>query len=160
MMCYALTLAAAVALGQTPANPDRANARKIDGQWEVVYVEMDGKTLNPKEFTNVSISNNKLSSTHEGKQKDFQLNFGLGHRVKAECLDKETPAEKRQSHGVYIAGKNVLCFSMNHGKGDPPAAEKGAPRTDDAVASGDGTQHGAYGTHFVLILRRPGNVNQ
>src|SRR5205809_7502674 len=105
MMCYALTLAAAFALGQTPANPDRANARTVDGEWEVVYIEMDGKPLKTKDFSKVSITSNKLSCTHEGNQKNFQLNFGLGHRVDAECLDKDpanTP-EKRHSHGVYIA---------------------------------------------------------
>lgn len=167
MMCYALTLAAVVVLGQAPTpavNP--SEVRKIDGEWEIVYIEMDGKALKAKDFGNVNIQNNKLSCTHEGKQKSWQLSFQPQSRVRSECLDADTKQEQKHAHGVYIAAKDYLAFSMNHGQGadnrpDAKATTGSVPQNDTPVPqTGDGTRHEVRGSHFVLILRRPNAGNQ
>jgi len=57
-------------LGNTAGHGE---ARRIEGQWEVVYVEMDGKKIENKSFANVTIQGNKLTCRHDGKEKNMDV---------------------------------------------------------------------------------------
>jgi len=218
-----MSLLVAATVGQTASGTDGQNrpgtsntgqagvgqyghgeSRKIDGQWQVVYIEMDGKKTENKDFANVTITNNKLTCRHDGKEKSWTLEFGPHHQVRAEettagttpgatTSGKDAGAQgtsgnsttsgsrDRHSHGVYIASKEYLCFSMNHGPdttggtGRSPGATSTAPgsvnqnnqnksgnqtttgdrnTTNNAGATSASSDHGAYGSHFVLILKR------
>jgi len=234
-----LSILVAAAVGQTsPGNADRTGqgsqgsgqissgqqgqgeTRHIDGQWQVVYVEMDGKKIENKDFANVTISDNKLTCRHDGKVKSWKLEFGPHHMVRAEEMTGESgtsgatsgqtgtsgtsgstgggatrttgtsnssTANERHSHGVYIASKEYLCFSMNHGQDSNWGMQRsgsttsnasgtnnttssatpqertgnqnttvGRSATENQGAAGASTGHGAYGSHFVLILTRSG----
>jgi len=185
MLSYAITLALAASLGQAsqPATgsgnrADQAESRKVDGQWEVVYIEMDGKKVENKNFANVTIQGNKLTCRHEGKEKTWTLEFGPHHRVRAEettagasttgstsnnstANDRTSGTHDRFSHGVYIAAKDYLCFSMNHGRDTTGGTGREAGATNNnannpTTSTESSRDHGAYGSHFVLILHRGG----
>lgn len=181
MVSYALTLALSVALGQAQTPPatgatnraeQRPQQQKIDGQWQVVYIEMDGKRVEDKNFGNVKIEGNKLTCKHDGKEKSWKLEFGPHHRVRAEETTANQPAsntpqttsreQDRHSHGVYIASKEFLCFSMNHGRDTTGGTGRDNPAPGGGAATGVGSSdrdHGAYGSHFVLVLRRGGTAS-
>jgi len=200
-------------------------SRKIEGQWQVVYVEMDGKKIENKDFASVTIQNNKLTCRHDGKEKSWTLEFGPHHQVRAEETTSGTTtgtttsgaaagqtgksattgnatsgtanttgARDRHSHGVYIASKEYLAFSMNHGPdttggtGRPAGATSSSNTTGgnttgnqnttggnttanqnrtgsqnttgdrntttNPSTTGSSSDHGIYGSHFVLILKR------
>ena len=68
----------------TPQRTDgKMQTQKIDGEWTAVYVEMDGKNLESKGFTNVQIKNNVITCSHEGKEKSWRLEFGPHHMVRS-----------------------------------------------------------------------------
>jgi len=155
-----MTLVVAVSLGQANANNSttaQLESRKLDGQWDVVYIEMDNKNIEKKDFGNVTISGNKLTCRHDGKEKSWTLEFGPHHQIRTEeTTSTSTKAEDRHCHGVYIASKDYLCFSMNHGRDDTTAAGRTTGNANTTTTST--TDHNAYGSHFVMILRRAGST--
>jgi hypothetical protein len=184
MLSMALSVVlAAASVGQVPTppviNPPTINkeggtiqteARKIEGQWQVAYIEMDGKKIEDKDFGNVTIRGNVLTCKHDGKEKSWKLEFGPHQRVRAEettvkdaavRTPPEAPATASpassdvHSHGVYIAAKDYLCFSMMKGRDITGGAGREPGATPNQPDRGGATSdHGASGSHFVLILHR------
>jgi len=157
MLSYALSVAVTAALAQAPTQQAGQSStqqqgqqmRKLDGQWEVVYVEMDGKKIEDKNFGNVTIQNNKVTCRHDGKEKSWQLEFGPHHRIRAEETTQQAASTQtgsgqrdRHSHGVYIASQDFLCFSMNHGRD----TTGGTGREPGATSSGLGSGTQGQGT--------------
>jgi len=170
--------------GATANTAGHGETRRIDGQWEVVYVEMDGKKIENKNFANVTIQGNKLTCRHDGKEKTWMLEFGPHHQVRAEetTADSTTSStggntgttgnntgnktgssgtsgtstasgsSDRHSHGVYIAGNEYLCFSMNHGRdttggtGRPAGASSSQTGGNQTGTNQTGTQTGGNRT--------------
>lgn len=139
-----LTLLLAVVCAGVPEDP-RPQQRQpghvsmplqIDGQWQVAYCEMDGRKQEDKAFKDVTIRNNVLTCSHDGKQKSWRLEFRAGQTVWATELPlagetanperrpettgqtkrnagAETPGQLARQ-GVYVAGQDFLCFSFRH----------------------------------------------
>jgi hypothetical protein len=191
-LALVLALTALPASGQPPPLPGgkeqpvlpKVIPQDIDGQWTVVYVEIEGKKFTDKEFTNVTIKENVLRCKHDGKDKSFRLEFGPYNTVKcSEILaktreDNPNPGIKgkdsatpgMQTHvGVYIASQEYLCFAMNKrnlGELKKPKDIGLVDRrnTEDAplaeyvqlepVAGGGPAAGMASRSGFVMILRR------
>ena len=149
--------------------------QKLDGDWTVTYIEVDGKKLEGKEFTQVTIKNNVVTCKHDGKEKSWRLEFGPhnmvrctaqidGKTISEATKEKRDPSDKSEcTHfGHYIASQEYFCLCMNKGRdqrsvtgtepreGEQPKGERGStPRFGE---------QGAYGAHFVLILHRSGST--
>lgn len=139
-----LTLLLSVVLAGVPEDPRSPQRQpgsvtmplQIDGPWTVVCCEMDGRKQDDKTFKDVTIRNNVLTCSHDGKPKSWRLEFRPGQTVWAtelpltgeianpeprpaatgqanRTIGKETagPAVKQ---GVYVAGQDYLCFSFRH----------------------------------------------
>lgn len=164
---------------QTPNQPqrgksdDKMSVQKLDGAWTVTYAEKDGKKLDIKSFTEVTIKNNVATCRHEGKEKSWRMEFGPHNMIRCtEMIEGkpslELPQEKRDvnekgfhtHYGVYIASPDFFCLGLNKGtdhrnftaterrEGEARAAQPGAmPRFGE---------QGAMGSHFVVILHRVG----
>jgi hypothetical protein len=139
-------------------------AIKVDGEWTVVYAEMDGKPADNKSFSAVTIKNNVVTCRHDGKEKSWRVEFGPHHLIRCtEQVDGKTPAPAEKGahthHGVYVASQEYLCVAMNKGMERRPGTAPGAaeqernPRPGTALGQSDQAPHGAQ---FVLILRRAG----
>lgn len=163
---------------QPPRKDDGKMAmQKIDGDWTVTYAEMDGKKLEGKGFTQVTIKNNVVTCKHDGKEKSWHLHFGPHHMVRcteqtdgkttADAIqEKRDPADKghHTHHGIYIASQEYFCLSMHKGRdhrhftaterrdGEQRKDEKG--KDQPGTAAHFGGEHGPHGAHFVLILHR------
>lgn len=172
MLNYALGISLALALGQaspqSPADQRGATPRKVEGQWNVVYVEMEGKKLEADDFKDIVIEGDKLKITHEGKRRIYAIEFGPNHRVRAHEIKsvpttsegKADPSAKAsdtggRAQGVYIASDEFLCFSLNHEREGGGADGRSTPQ-----ATSSPSRQQAEGAHFVLILRRPGGESR
>jgi hypothetical protein len=183
----ALFSVSAIANGQTStqAQPnqqkgERGQAIKLDGEWTVQYMEIDGKAVENKSVANVTIKNNVVTCRHDGKEKTYRLEFGPHHMVRCtEQVDGKTtsdPGDKRDSsgkgyhshHGIYIASQEFFCLSMNKGMDrrsftsdstERPQPGKQNPQPGNAQpAQGFGADQTPYACSFVLILRRSGTT--
>jgi len=116
-----------------PAREGQANALRIDGDWTVVYASMDGKRLEDKSMSNVSIRNGVLTCKHDGKDRSWRLTFQPGHMVWAaetagagkaekgtETRDREKGTQEARPvnvsdvrTGVYIASPDYLCLGLD-----------------------------------------------
>lgn len=160
-------------LGQPPAGKSGGKMPnlKIDGEWTAVYVEMDGKKVENKNFSNVTIRNNVVTCRHDGKEKTFRLEFGPHHMIR--CTEQGNdnaitePTEQRGTHthhGVYVASQDYFCVSLNKGtdrrfSGSSGAVEDGKGRGIQKGAMDRWEGHGLYGSDMVIILRRAGTTN-
>jgi len=118
--------------GQPQAGQQQGGARQdanlpkvnLDGQWTVVYAEMEGKREEPKGFTQVTIQGNTVTCRHEGKERSWKLEFGPHNLIR--CTEQTqgtasaTPAQAPAGgsythHGVYIAAQDYFCLSLNKG---------------------------------------------
>jgi hypothetical protein len=159
---------AVVALASAHAGEQKGPAKRegktdivnINGDWTAVYVEMDGKAVDLKKFTNIKIKDNIVTCQHDGTLRTYRMEFGPHHMIR--CTEENVPitqpTEKRVAHthhGVYIASHNYLCFNMNKGvdKRFPAAAERTAGKSP---AFNRWESHGPVGSDFVIVLRRTG----
>jgi uncharacterized protein (TIGR03067 family) len=161
-----LSVVVAISPMQAQAQPGKeakGEMRKIEGEWSTVYVEMDGKKVDGKDFTSVTIKNSVVTCKHEGKEKSWKLSFGPHHMVRATELNgtNQTGANDKNHthHGVYIASQEFLCFSFNKGMDRRPgvAAQQGRDNQAQQVGGFDNQQQ-ASGSDLVIILRRAGNA--
>jgi len=141
---------------------------RIDGEWTVVYAEMDGKKGDSKKFTNVTIKGNVATCKQDGKEKSIRMEFGPHHMIRCTMLEDGKSSEPTTSnqpgshthHGVYIASQEYLSFSVNKGMdrrfgastrdGEDGKGRDAQPRQTSDRWDGQGP----YGSGIVLILRR------
>jgi len=75
---------------------------KIDGDWTPIYVEKNGKKIDNKDFTDVTIKNNVVTCRHGGKMRTINLDFGPHHMFRCTMQDGDSvlaqPTETRGSH--------------------------------------------------------------
>jgi hypothetical protein len=149
-----------------PKGEGEMPALKLEGDWMVVYAEMDGKPADTKGFGGVTIKNNVVTCRHDGKERTWRLEFGPHHMLRCteqidgktiDTGDKREPGAKgmHTHHGVYVASQDYLCVAMNKGMDKRTTGSTGSRPSNDqqALQSGQGDQ-GPRGSHFVLILRR------
>ena len=110
-----------------------ADAPKLDGTWQVVYAEEGGRRNNAWEQRLATVKGDTLTYEDAGKKRTVKLKFGPGQTVEATRSGEGEGAGKAH-RGVYIAGQDYLCMSLEAGDG------KKAGHT----SSGD----------FILILRK------
>lgn len=165
--------------GQTTTQQRKGQPQSIDGDWTVVYVEVDGKKQEMKSYNNVKISNNVVTCNHDGKEKSWKLEFGPHHMVRSTEIDSNRDSRTQNTsdksgythHGVYIAGQDYLCISCMKGRDQRTISSDGklrqqANQGQDVVQTGgqsgtDGWQSQyPVGSEFVLILRRSGATDR
>jgi hypothetical protein len=108
---------------------EKAAAPAIDGKWLIVYAEEGGKRNTTWEQRVASGEKDTLSYSKDGDDRSLKLSFGEKQTVKAAMKDGTAMS------GVYIAGQDYLCLSLN-----PEASKEGKARS----SSGE----------FILILRK------
>jgi len=145
---------------------EKMAAVKLDGAWTVTYAELDGKKIEGKGFTQVTIKNNVVTCRHDGKEKTWRLEFGPHHMVRCtEQIDgkvsldneKRDSGEKSQHthYGVYVASQEYFCLSMH--KGHDRRSFGSTERREGQAQPGSGLRFGdqaPHAGHFVLILQR------
>lgn len=151
---------------------------KLDGNWTVTYAEMDGKKIDTKSYTQVTIRGNTVTCKCDGKEHSWRLEFGPHNLIRcAEQIDGKTtttdsklePGSKghHTHHGVYIASQEFFCLSMNKGhdhRNFTSGAEQGGRQGEEqrqaqpqpGAGPRFGSNHQPHGAHFVLILQRSG----
>lgn len=128
-----LLLTVAMTLGAEPAAPD------IEGKWLIVYAEEGSRRNTTWEQKVATAKGEMLSYSKEGEDRSLKLTFGANQTVKA-ALSVGDKASDKSLSGVYIAGQDYLCLSLN-----PPSTDRKSDEKADAKKS-SGT--------FILILRR------
>jgi uncharacterized protein (TIGR03000 family) len=156
---------------QTGRDDEKMPLLKLDGTWTAVYVEMDGKKVDNKDFTNVTIKNNVVTCRHNGKEKTFRMEFGPHHMIRCTQQSGDNaitePTEQRVAHthhGVYVASHDYFCVSLNKGMdrrfgGSAGARDDGKGREAQPTAPERWEGHGPYGAGMVIILRRAGTAS-
>lgn len=101
---HTLLLAFIVAMAQTPGqaspSPDSlpgqgtATSPVADGQWSVVYAELDGKKMADAQGQAVTLRGNSLTYTLDGKHQTVRLNFGPNNTLTAMKMESSKPGEK------------------------------------------------------------------
>lgn len=80
--------------GQTGQNAQnqqwmsKSAPQEINGSWNVVYVEMEGKKGKEKGFAEVMIKNNVLTCKHDGQVKSWRLDFMPNQQVRTTELNQ------------------------------------------------------------------------
>lgn len=122
-----LTVAMTLGADEKPAAPD------IEGKWLIVYAEEGSRRNTTWEQKVATAKGDMLSYSKEGEDRSLKLTFGAHQTVKAALSVGDKTSDKSLS-GVYIAGQDYLCLSLN------------APdsKGDEKKSSGS----------FILILRR------
>jgi len=158
-----LALASAHADEKTgPAKPKgKTDVVNINGDWTAVYVEMDGKAVDLKKFTNIKIKDNIVTCQHDGKLQTYRMEFGLHHMIRCteENVSTAQPTDKRAGHthyGVYIASHNYLCLNLNKGvdKRFETPVDQRAPGKSPGPNRWE--SQGPVGADLVIVLRRTG----
>jgi hypothetical protein len=154
----------------------KSQDEKIDGNWTVVHVEIGGQKLPEKAVTGVTIKENVLRFSQEGKERAWKLDFGPKNALKAKEVGepkvlkggKDQPAVAQMYVGVYIASSEYLCFALNPWTTDvkqPKGIGEGSSQDEPAASGpqaeqplrGDAVKHGPVGCDFLLILHRDMN---
>ena len=152
---YSLYLMAALAVhAEAPAE---VAAPKLEGKWLIVYAEEGGRRNNAWEQQQAKFKDGTLSYATEGKEQAIKVTFGPKNTVKAmvsgttkakkEDVSKEEEGGSSSYTGVYIAGQDYFCLSLDK-KGDAKKQVSARP-----TAEAEKTE-GAKGSSFILILRR------
>jgi hypothetical protein len=137
---------------------------KLDGEWTVVYIEIDGKAPEKKGSGVVTIKNNVATCKHDGKEMSWKLEFGPHHMVRCtELVDGKTTSTSSDTkaththHGVYIASQDYFTIGMMKGMDRRFAgANQGGQGQRERESFGPTMQ--PRESHFVLILRRAGTT--
>jgi len=166
----------------------QAHQFHLNGNWTVLYAEMDGKKLDDKTITNVSIHNGLLTCKRDGKEQSWRFNVQPGHRVLAFETDgkraterggeeaQPIPADKVRM-GFYVAAPDFICLGLNKFSearpgfpgAAPGAVPPGAPQPARGAQAAPGAAPGAaaipQGTpvqtsEFVLVLKRNSHHNE
>lgn len=151
------------------AKDGKLQIHKIEGEWNAVYVEIDGKKVENNKFAKVTIKNNVVTCQHDGKQMSWRLDFGPHHMVRATEQNGATsdPPEKgsatkgTHSHfGTYIASSEYFCLCLQKGADVRfPDRKEGAPREERQPQS-TFEGHQPQGAGMVIILRRPNGTTE
>jgi hypothetical protein len=129
-----LLLTVAMTLGA-----DEKAAPNIEGKWLIVYAEEGSRRNTTWEQKVATAKGDSLSYSKEGEDRAIKLTFGAGQTVKGELsIGGKVSEEGKSLSGVYIAGQDYMCLSLNPGGG------KEGKATDASKSSGA----------FILILRR------
>jgi hypothetical protein len=120
---------------------DKAAGPDIEGKWLIVYVEEGGKRNATWEQQVATAKGDTITYSKEGDDRSLRLSFGSGQTVKAAAAGgKGGDKVAGDMSGVYIAGQDYLCLSLNPApKGDAPPAKANGKKS-----SGE----------FIIILRR------
>jgi hypothetical protein len=126
-----LTVALAVGAEAKADGPD------VEGKWLIVYAEEGGRRNTTWEQQVATLKGDMLSYSKEGEERSLRLKFGADQKLTATLsVGGKAAAEGKSLDGVFIAGQDYLCLSLN-------AAGKGGD------AKGGGSKPA-----FILILRR------
>ena len=161
LISIALTLpmAAQQATQPRPKYNEKMPVQKLDGEWAITYAEIDGKKMEGKGFTEVTIKNNVVSCRHDGKTKSWRLEFGPHNMIRCtEMIDGKntvSPEDKRDPnekgyythYGVYIASPEYFCLAMNRGMDRRSLASTTERREGEArtAQAGAGPRFGEQG---------------
>jgi hypothetical protein len=130
-----LLLTVAMTLGA-----DEKATPNIEGKWLIVYAEEGSRRNTTWEQKVATAKGDSLSYSKEGEDRALKLTFGAGQTVKAELsIGGKVTDEGKSLGGVYIAGQDYLCLSLN-----PGGAAAKESKADSAKSSGA----------LILILRR------
>jgi hypothetical protein len=175
---FALPVSSQPPLPGGPPKPSdwKVMPQDLDGNWSIVYVEIEGKKLANTSFTEVKIKGQVMTCKHDGKERSWRLEFGPLHMLKVTELviakdaksapDKGPVAVGPFYAGCYLASQDFLCIALNkQNLGDKvkPPKDIGAnfPRPEwaglEPSAQPPGPGAGpppAYNSALVLILRR------
>jgi len=157
---FAVVTLASIHAGEQKTKEKKTDIVNINGDWTAVYVEMDGKAVDLKKFTNVKIKDNVVTCQHEGNLHTYHMEFGPNHAIR--CTEGNVPItqsiEKRTAHahhGVYIASHNYLCLNLNKGM-DKRSTTAAEPRAPGKAPGFKGKGLGPVGADLVIVLRRTG----
>jgi hypothetical protein len=112
-----------------PKKEGQANAWTLDGNWSIVYAELNGKRLDEKDVTDLTIRNQVLSYKQDGKQKTWRFSVLPGHRFTAIEMRGEGKNERGPEtrplrpgapinaesvrQGVFVASAEYLALGMD-----------------------------------------------
>jgi hypothetical protein len=148
--------------GEPQSDAAPATAPNVAGKWLIVYAEQHGRRSNAWEQQQATIEGNTLSYEAEGKQHSLKLHFGQHQTIRVTGSQGGEGGGDRGSsherHGVYIAGQDYLCISLEGGRGGAGRAARGGaeeqePRQQEGQEGAD-KGHGHSSGAFILILRR------
>ena len=126
-----LTLTFAVNGGEKAAAPN------IEGKWLIVYAEEGGRRNTTWEQRVATVKGDTLSYSKDGDDRSLRLTYGPLQTVKATMsAGGKEAGDKGPMSGVFIAGQDYLCLSLN----------AGGAKGETAAAKSSGA--------FILILRR------
>ena len=101
-----------------------ADAPSIDGKWLIVYAEEGGRRNTTWEQRVATIKGDTLSYSKDGDDRSLRLTYGPLQTVKATMsAGGKEAGDKGPMSGVFIAGQDYLCLSLNAGgaKGETAA---------------------------------------
>jgi hypothetical protein len=158
---YSLFLMAAfVVPAEAPAD---VAAPKLEGKWLIVYAEEGGRRNNAWEQQQAKFKDGTLVYAQEGKEQAIKVTFGPHNTLKAmvsgstkgkkeDVSKEEAGGESRAYTGVYIAGQDYFCLSLDK-KGDAKKEARKEEVSARRTAEADKAE-GVKGSSFILILRR------
>jgi len=123
------------------ANQAKMPMIKLDGQWTAVYVEMDGRKIENKDFTNVTIKNNVVTCRHEGKEKSWKLEFGPHHMIRSTEMSGSATATSSESGQSSTQGASNTQQGNRAQQGN--STQQGSS-TQGGSSKGMHTHHGVY----------------
>jgi hypothetical protein len=98
----------------------------VEGRWLIAYVEEGGRRETSWEQRVATLKGNTLSFSKESEVRTLRLAFGPRQTLKASISTtaKESSGNRQESKerdarsrtGVYIAGQDYLCISLEDGQ--------------------------------------------
>lgn len=116
----------------------------VQGKWLIAYAEEGGRRNNSWEQRQATIADNTLKYEADGKEHSIHLKFGPHQTIEA----SESGSKSHQ--GVYIAGRDYLCISLESGHFGSTTRGEGQEKGATTKAGGREKSSGS----FILILRR------
>ena len=116
---------------------EKAAAPNVEGKWLIVYAEEGGRRNTTWEQRVATVKGDTLSYSKDGDDRSLRLTYGPLQTVKATMsAGGKEAGDTGSMSGVFIAGQDYLCLSLNAGGAK---GEKAATKSSGA---------------FILILRR------
>jgi hypothetical protein len=118
----ALLVATLLAAGAGEAGDEKKPGAmpKVEGKWLIVYTEEGGRRNTAWERKVATVRGATLTYEREGEKRTIKLAFGPHQTLRATFSGGD---KKGSYQGVYIAGRDYVCLSLNPAKG----GERGAP---------------------------------